>query len=148
LAKKRFLVDRINALPKWARDYIMRIETEADPAGTQRRLIEQQDLIRELTASAYKLTATAPKHLLIGMFEQFMGFDVVGQSDLDESRVLTISASGESPASHACYLMLFFVSRAMNHFVNTGIRNDLSRLEFVGHEEQSSFRLRELGLAV
>jgi len=45
--KKRSLVDRINSLPKWARDYITYIETEADPAGTQRRLIEQQDLIRE-----------------------------------------------------------------------------------------------------
>lgn len=50
MAKKRSLIDRIDSLPKWARDYIMRIETEADPAGTQRRLIEQQDLIRELTA--------------------------------------------------------------------------------------------------
>jgi hypothetical protein len=52
---KRSLIDRINSLPKWARDYIMRIETEADPAGTQRRLIEQQDLIRELTAKIAEL---------------------------------------------------------------------------------------------
>jgi hypothetical protein len=50
MIKKRSLADRINSLPKWARDYIMNIETEADPAGPQRRLIEQQDLIRELTA--------------------------------------------------------------------------------------------------
>jgi hypothetical protein len=55
LANKRSLVDRINALPKWARDYIMQIETESDPAGTQRRLIEQQDLIRELTAEIAEL---------------------------------------------------------------------------------------------
>jgi hypothetical protein len=55
LANKRSLVDRINALPKWARDYIMQIETESDPAGTQRRLIEQQDLIRELTAEVAEL---------------------------------------------------------------------------------------------
>ena len=55
MAKKRSLVDRISALPKWARNYIMRIETEADPAGTQRRLIEQQDLIRELTAKIAEL---------------------------------------------------------------------------------------------
>jgi hypothetical protein len=53
--KKRSLVDRTNRLPKWARDYIMYIETEADPAGTQRRLIEQQDLIRELTAKIAEL---------------------------------------------------------------------------------------------
>jgi hypothetical protein len=52
---KRSLVDRINSLPKWARDYIANIETEADPAGTQRRLIEQQDLIRELTAKIAEL---------------------------------------------------------------------------------------------
>ena len=38
-----------------ARDYIMYIETEEDPAGTQRRLIEQQDLIRELTAKIAEL---------------------------------------------------------------------------------------------
>jgi hypothetical protein len=55
LAKKRSLADWINALPKWARNYIMRIETEADPAGTQRRLIEQQGLIRELTAKIAEL---------------------------------------------------------------------------------------------
>lgn len=55
MAKKRSLVDRINSLPKWARDYIACIETEADPAGTQRRLIEQQDLIRELTAKVAEL---------------------------------------------------------------------------------------------
>jgi hypothetical protein len=55
LAQKHSLVDRINALPKWARNYIMRIEAEADPAGTQRRLIEQQDLIRELTAKIAEL---------------------------------------------------------------------------------------------
>jgi hypothetical protein len=55
LATKRSLVDRINALPKWARDYIMQIETASDPAGTQRRLIEQQDLIRELTAEIAEL---------------------------------------------------------------------------------------------
>jgi hypothetical protein len=53
--KKRSLADRINSLPKWARDYIMNIETEADPAGTQRRLIEQQDLIRVLTAKIAEL---------------------------------------------------------------------------------------------
>jgi hypothetical protein len=34
------LTERINSLPLWARDYIARIETEADPAGTQRLLIE------------------------------------------------------------------------------------------------------------
>jgi len=55
MPKKRSLVDRINSLPQWARDYIMNIETEADPAGTQRRLIEQQDLIRELTAKIAEL---------------------------------------------------------------------------------------------
>jgi hypothetical protein len=55
LATKRSLVNRINALPKWARDYIMQIETESDPAGTQRRLIEQQDLIRQLTAEIAEL---------------------------------------------------------------------------------------------
>lgn len=55
MAKKRSLVDRINSLPRWAREYIMRIETETDPAGTQRRLIEQQDLIRELTAQIAEL---------------------------------------------------------------------------------------------
>jgi hypothetical protein len=55
LAKKRSLVDRINALPKWARDYIMQIEAESDPAGTQRRLIEPQDLIRALTAKIAEL---------------------------------------------------------------------------------------------
>ncbi len=55
MPKKRSLVERINGLPKWARDYIMYIETEADPAGTQRRLIEQQDLIRELTAKIAEL---------------------------------------------------------------------------------------------
>ena len=38
-----------------ARDYIMNIETEADPAGTQRRLVEQQDSIRELTAKIAEL---------------------------------------------------------------------------------------------
>jgi hypothetical protein len=55
LTTKRSLVDRINMLPKWARDYIMQLETAADPAGTQRRLIEQQDLIRELTAQIAEL---------------------------------------------------------------------------------------------
>ena len=55
MAKKRALLDRINSLPKWARDYIAHIETEGDPAGTQRRLIEQQDLIRELTAKIAEL---------------------------------------------------------------------------------------------
>ncbi len=55
MANKRSLVDRINALPKWARDYIAAIETEGDPAGTQRRLIQQQDLIRELTAKIAEL---------------------------------------------------------------------------------------------
>jgi hypothetical protein len=55
LAKKRSLDDRIDALPKWARNYIMRIESEADPAGTQRRLIEQQDLILQLTAKIAEL---------------------------------------------------------------------------------------------
>ena len=55
MPKKRSLVERINALPKWARDYIISIETEADPAGTQRRLIEQQDLIRELTEKIAEL---------------------------------------------------------------------------------------------
>ena len=53
--KKRSLVDRLNSLPQWARDYIMDIETESDPAGTQRRLVEQQDLIRELTAKIAEL---------------------------------------------------------------------------------------------
>ena len=37
----------------------MYIETEADPAGTQRRLIEQQDLIRELTAKIAELKSDA-----------------------------------------------------------------------------------------
>ena len=55
MANKRCLVDRINSLPKWARDYIASIESEADPSGTQRRLIEQQDLIRELTAKIAEL---------------------------------------------------------------------------------------------
>ena len=55
MPKKRSLAERINGLPKWARDYIMCIETEADPAGTQRRLIEQQALIRELTAKIAEL---------------------------------------------------------------------------------------------
>jgi hypothetical protein len=48
-------VGRINSLPLWARDYIMRIETEADPAGTQRLVLEQQDLIRQLTAMIAEL---------------------------------------------------------------------------------------------
>ena len=55
MPKKRSLVDRVNGLPKWARNYMMCIETEADPAGTQRRLIEQQDLIRDLTAKIAEL---------------------------------------------------------------------------------------------
>jgi len=55
MPKKRSLVERINSLPQWARDYIMNIETEADPAGAQRRLVEQQDLIRELTARIAEL---------------------------------------------------------------------------------------------
>ena len=55
MPKKRSLVDRFNRLPRWARDYIMNIETEADPAGTQRRLVEQQDLIRELMAKIAEL---------------------------------------------------------------------------------------------
>jgi hypothetical protein len=33
----------------------MRIETEADPAGTQRLIIEQQELIRQLTAKIAEL---------------------------------------------------------------------------------------------
>ena len=59
MPKKRSLVDRINSLPQWARDYIMNIETEADPAGTQRRLIEQQDLIRVLMAKIAELKGGA-----------------------------------------------------------------------------------------
>jgi len=55
MPKKRSFVDRINSLPQWARDYIVNIETEADPAGTQRRLVEQQDLIRDLTAKIAEL---------------------------------------------------------------------------------------------
>jgi hypothetical protein len=55
MPKKRSLVDRVNSLPQWARDYIMNIETEADSAGTQRRLVEQQGLIRELTAKTAEL---------------------------------------------------------------------------------------------
>jgi hypothetical protein len=55
MAKQRSLADRINRLPLWARDYIMRIQTEADPAGTQRLLIEQQELIRQLTAKIAEL---------------------------------------------------------------------------------------------
>jgi hypothetical protein len=53
--KHKTLVERINGLPLWARDYIARIETEADPAGTQRLVIEQQDLIRQLTAKIAEL---------------------------------------------------------------------------------------------
>jgi hypothetical protein len=53
--KRKSLVERINRLPLWARDDIMRIETEADPAGTQRLIIEQQELVRQLTAKIAEL---------------------------------------------------------------------------------------------
>lgn len=56
----RSLVDRIDRPPKWARaTYIMRIQPEADPACTLRRLIEQEQLIMELTAKIAELKGVA-----------------------------------------------------------------------------------------
>ena len=41
----------------------MYIETEADPAGTQRQMIEQQDLIRELRVHGCSLASTSLRAL-------------------------------------------------------------------------------------
>jgi hypothetical protein len=45
------LSDRINSLPKWARDYIMRLETRVDPQHEIEELIrdERKALIKTIT---------------------------------------------------------------------------------------------------
>ena len=48
-----------NGLPKWASAYIMYIKTEADPAGTQRWMIEQQAWIRELRRKVAELNGVS-----------------------------------------------------------------------------------------
>lgn len=56
--KQKALVERINALPKWARDYIFEIETNGDPAGMVRRVVEQDELIHQLAAKIAELKGT------------------------------------------------------------------------------------------
>jgi hypothetical protein len=56
--ERKSLVERINSLPLWARDYIMNIQTNGDPAGLIRRVSEQDDLIRQLVRKIAELKGT------------------------------------------------------------------------------------------
>jgi hypothetical protein len=58
MPKQKSLAERINSLPKWARDYIMNIQTNGDPAGLIRRVSEQDDLIRQLARKLAELKGT------------------------------------------------------------------------------------------
>jgi hypothetical protein len=56
--KRKTLVERINGLPKWARDYISEIQTNGDPAGMVRQVKEQEELINQLVAKIAELKGT------------------------------------------------------------------------------------------
>lgn len=56
--RRRPISERIESLPRWARQYIHDIETKCDPSGDIRTVTELRDTIRCLEARIRELEKT------------------------------------------------------------------------------------------